>query len=148
MTQDFVRRPSLCRTGCLVPQLVPKRGYGAALPGGFDAARGKFIPMADADGSYSRDALPRFVEPLRAVSALVIGSRFGAKRRPGRAGGNSALPKLIREEEKDHVQSDSGGDQDQVNEEGKQSEIDGSTATAILLGMVPPESGKVVCSGS
>ena len=32
---------------------VPVRGYGAALMAGIEAARGKYVLMADADASYS-----------------------------------------------------------------------------------------------
>src|SRR5690349_8773644 len=37
---------------------VSRRGYGAALRGGFEAARGRYLVMGDADGSYDfRDAV-------------------------------------------------------------------------------------------
>ena len=39
------------RAGARVVQ-VSERGYGAALLGGIAAARGRFVVMADADGSY------------------------------------------------------------------------------------------------
>ena len=35
---------------------VPEKGYGSALMGGIAAARGKFIIMGDADGSYDFEA--------------------------------------------------------------------------------------------
>src|ERR1700678_1659812 len=37
---------------------VPTRGYGAALIAGIEAARGKYILMADADASYHFEHLP------------------------------------------------------------------------------------------
>ncbi|MDL2719141.1 MAG: glycosyltransferase, partial [Acidobacteriota bacterium] len=40
---------------------VPGRGYGAALAGGFAAARGTTIVMGDADLSYDFGAVPDFV---------------------------------------------------------------------------------------
>src|SRR4051794_32141065 len=44
---------------------IPVRGYGAALLGGIDAARGEYIIMGDADDSYDFTALDPFVEKLR-----------------------------------------------------------------------------------
>ncbi len=55
---------------------VATRGYGSALRGGITAARGRFVLMGDADGSYDfREAL-RFVEKLREGWDLVMGNRF------------------------------------------------------------------------
>lgn len=60
---------------------VPIRGYGAALRTGFNAARGRFIVMGDADQSYDfRDAAP-MIARLRAGADMVMGARLG------RAGG-------------------------------------------------------------
>ncbi|HVN00082.1 MAG TPA: glycosyltransferase [Caulobacteraceae bacterium] len=62
---------------------VSERGYGAALRGGFEAARGRFLVMGDADGSYDfREAVP-MVEALRAGADLCMGSRFRGGIRPG-----------------------------------------------------------------
>ncbi|HEY5033082.1 MAG TPA: glycosyltransferase family 2 protein, partial [Actinomycetes bacterium] len=55
---------------------VPRRGYGAALRGGIEAAHGRFVLMADADDSYALDDLGPFVEQLRAGADLVMGNRF------------------------------------------------------------------------
>lgn len=55
---------------------VPRKGYGAALMGGFEAARGTFIVMGDADASYDFSSLGPFVERLRAGDDLVMGNRF------------------------------------------------------------------------
>lgn len=52
------------------------KGYGNALRGGIAAARGKFIIMGDADGSYNFAHLPRFVDRLRDGADLVMGNRF------------------------------------------------------------------------
>lgn len=60
----------------LVP--VEKRGYGNALMGGIAAARGRFIIMGDADGSYDFGEIPRFVNKLREGSELVQGCRLPA----------------------------------------------------------------------
>jgi glycosyltransferase involved in cell wall biosynthesis len=55
---------------------VPRKGYGAALMGGFEAARGRFIVMGDADGSYDFGHIEAFVDRLRAGDELVMGNRF------------------------------------------------------------------------
>lgn len=55
---------------------VPVRGYGAALMGGIDAARGRFIVMGDADQSYDFAAAFPFIQRLRAGDDLVMGSRM------------------------------------------------------------------------
>jgi glycosyltransferase involved in cell wall biosynthesis len=55
---------------------VPRKGYGAALMGGFEAAKGNFIVMGDADASYDFSSLEPFVERLRAGDDLVMGNRF------------------------------------------------------------------------
>jgi glycosyltransferase involved in cell wall biosynthesis len=55
---------------------VPAKGYGAALMGGFEAARGEFIVMGDADGSYDFGHIEAFLERLRAGDELVMGNRF------------------------------------------------------------------------
>jgi glycosyltransferase involved in cell wall biosynthesis len=55
---------------------VPRKGYGAALMGGFAAARGEYIVMGDADASYDFGSLQPFVERLRAGDDLVMGNRF------------------------------------------------------------------------
>jgi glycosyltransferase involved in cell wall biosynthesis len=57
---------------------VPKRGYGNALMEGIAAARGKFIVMGDADGSYDFEEIPRFLEKLREGYDLVQGCRLPA----------------------------------------------------------------------
>ncbi len=70
-----------------------ERGYGAALMAGIEAARGRYIIMADADESYDWSALDGFVEQLRAGGQLVMGCRFpqgGGVIEPG------AMPKLHR----------------------------------------------------
>ena len=55
---------------------VPRRGYGAALIGGIEAARGRFVIMGDADDSYDFEALAPFVSALRGGDDLVVGNRF------------------------------------------------------------------------
>jgi glycosyltransferase involved in cell wall biosynthesis len=55
---------------------VTDKGYGNALKGGILAAHGKYVLMADADDSYDFSHAPRFVDPLRNGSDLVMGNRF------------------------------------------------------------------------
>jgi glycosyltransferase involved in cell wall biosynthesis len=62
---------------------VPVRGYGAALMGGIEAARGRYVIMGDADDSYDLEHLDAFVEKLRAGADLVMGNRFQGGIAPG-----------------------------------------------------------------
>jgi len=62
---------------------VPERGYGAALIGGFEAARGEYLIMGDADLSYDFGEAMPMVEALRAGADLVMGSRFKGRIEPG-----------------------------------------------------------------
>src|SRR5262249_7383847 len=55
---------------------ISHRGYGNALRGGIQAARGIFVLMADSDDSYDFSHIPRFVEQLKSGSELVMGNRF------------------------------------------------------------------------
>ncbi len=62
---------------------VHDRGYGAALRGGFTAARGRFLVMGDADGSYDfLEAVP-MVEALMDGADICMGSRFKGGIEPG-----------------------------------------------------------------
>ena len=53
-----------------------RRGYGSAYLAGLEAARGEWIVLADADGTYPLDDLRPLVERLEAGSDLVLGSRL------------------------------------------------------------------------
>jgi hypothetical protein len=55
---------------------IPRRGYGSALMGGIEVARGEFIVMGDADCSYDFPHIPAFLERLRAGADLAMGNRF------------------------------------------------------------------------
>ncbi len=83
-SQDIARR--------LGARVVPiaARGYGSALLGGIEAARGRFVIMGDSDDSYDFSRLAPFVEKLRAGYALVMGNRFKGGIMPG------AMPPLHR----------------------------------------------------
>ncbi len=56
-----------------------KVGYGNAYLEGFSIAKGKYIFMADADGSYDFNELPKFIKSLKEGNDFVIGNRFGGK---------------------------------------------------------------------
>jgi glycosyltransferase involved in cell wall biosynthesis len=62
---------------------VAERGYGAALIGGIEAARGRYIVMGDADDSYDFSNLGAFVDKLRAGADIVMGNRFAGGIAPG-----------------------------------------------------------------
>jgi glycosyltransferase involved in cell wall biosynthesis len=81
---------------------VHSRGYGNALRGGIEAARGRFVIMGDADDSYDFSQLEPFVAKLREGWELVMGNRFrggverGAMPWKNRWIGNPALSGLGR----------------------------------------------------
>ncbi|MGH7022178.1 MAG: glycosyltransferase family 2 protein [Caulobacteraceae bacterium] len=62
---------------------VAEKGYGAALRGGFLAARGRYLVMGDADGSYDFREAVAMIGALVAGADLCIGSRFKGAIRPG-----------------------------------------------------------------
>lgn len=62
---------------------VKSKGYGNALIGGIQAARGKYVIMGDADDSYDFSALENFLQRLREGYQLVMGNRFKGGIRQG-----------------------------------------------------------------
>jgi glycosyltransferase involved in cell wall biosynthesis len=64
---------------------VAQRGYGSALMGGIEAARGKYVIMGDADDSYNFLEIPKFFKKLNEGYDLVQGCRLPA-------GGGQVLP--------------------------------------------------------
>ncbi|THD63287.1 glycosyltransferase family 2 protein [Phenylobacterium sp.] len=62
---------------------IPRRGYGAALIGGIEAALGRYVIFGDADDSYDFERLDPFVERLRAGKDVVMGNRFKGGIAPG-----------------------------------------------------------------
>ena len=69
---------------------VEEKGYGSALMGGVEGAKGEYILMGDSDDSYDFSNIMVFLEALREGKDLVMGNRF--------AGGikNNAMPFLNR----------------------------------------------------
>jgi glycosyltransferase involved in cell wall biosynthesis len=55
---------------------APLRGYGNALRAGMRVARGRYVLIADSDGSYDLLCLQPFWQRLQAGDALVIGTRL------------------------------------------------------------------------
>jgi glycosyltransferase involved in cell wall biosynthesis len=55
---------------------VEQQGYGAAIQGGVEAARGAYVVMADADDSYALDEVHAFFDSLNNGYDLVMGNRF------------------------------------------------------------------------
>jgi glycosyltransferase involved in cell wall biosynthesis len=53
-----------------------RRGYGSAYLAGFDAARGDYIVMVDADLTYDVLEIPRFLRELESGAELVVGNRM------------------------------------------------------------------------
>jgi len=61
-----------------------KMGYGYAYRFGIKQARGKYLVMGDADGTYDFSEMPKLLEPLMKGEAdLVIGSRFKGEIKKG-----------------------------------------------------------------
>jgi Glycosyl transferase family 2 len=53
-----------------------RRGYGSAYLAGFEASRGRYIVMVDADLTYDFNDIPRFVAALEEGAEMVIGDRM------------------------------------------------------------------------
>jgi glycosyltransferase involved in cell wall biosynthesis len=69
---------------------VAKKGYGAALIAGIEAARGDYVIIADSDDSYDWLGIAPFVVALDQGNDLVVGNRFAGGIDPG------AMPTLHR----------------------------------------------------
>jgi len=70
---------------------VPQRGYGAALRGGIEAAEGKYVMFADADGTYFyENSLELYTTTSKADADMGIASRMKGVIEPG------AMPTLHR----------------------------------------------------
>jgi glycosyltransferase involved in cell wall biosynthesis len=72
------------RAGARIVRVLEK-GYGSALMGGIEAARGQYLIMGDADDSYDFSRLDGFIEKLRAGYDLVQGCRLPS-------GGGQVMP--------------------------------------------------------
>lgn len=68
--------------GCRVV-VIQERGYGAALLGGISSALGRYVVMADADGSYRFMDSLQMIPLLESGADLVMGNRFLGGIEPG-----------------------------------------------------------------
>lgn len=86
---DDSRQIATDRGARVVP--VPTRGYGAALRGGIEAAEGKYVMFADADGTYFyENSLELYKTTSKADADMGIASRMKGVIEPG------AMPTLHR----------------------------------------------------
>ena len=86
---DDSRQIATARGARVVP--VPQRGYGAALRGGIEAAEGKYVMFADADGTYFyENSLELYKTTSKADADMGIASRMKGVIEPG------AMPTLHR----------------------------------------------------
>lgn len=67
---------------------VTRKGYGSAVSGGIENARGRYVVMGDADDSYDFSSLDEFLEKLRQGFVLVQGCRFPS-------GGGTIMPNAM-----------------------------------------------------
>jgi glycosyltransferase involved in cell wall biosynthesis len=68
--------PSLAAAAGATVVHEPRRGYGRAYLAGFEAARGDYIVMIDADLTYDFEEIPRFLAELAKGADLVMGNRM------------------------------------------------------------------------
>ncbi len=68
--------PAIATAGGARVVPVSTRGYGHALSAGIAAARGRYVIMADGDGSYDFREAGRLLARLRDGCDIVIGNRF------------------------------------------------------------------------
>ncbi|MHB0858935.1 MAG: glycosyltransferase family 2 protein [Anaerolineae bacterium] len=70
------RTRAICeeRPGVIVVSHSRNRGNGAARTTGVKVARGQYVIMTDADGTYPADAIPRLIKELETCD-MVIGAR-------------------------------------------------------------------------
>ncbi len=71
--------PEIAKKHSVILAKHDQEGYGIAYIEGFKNARGKYIFMADSDGSYSFDSIPDFIKELEQGNDLVLGNRFSGK---------------------------------------------------------------------
>ncbi len=70
---------------------VPQRGYGAALRGGIEAAKGEYVMFADADSTYLYEhCLPLYLKAIEVDADMSIASRMNGEIEDG------AMPPLHR----------------------------------------------------
>jgi len=73
------RSPQIAKEAGVVLVKHDKEGYGNAYLEGFKTAKGKYLFLADADGTYDFGEIPVFLKALEQGADLVIGNRFEGK---------------------------------------------------------------------
>jgi glycosyltransferase involved in cell wall biosynthesis len=73
------RSPEIAKKEGVILLKHDKDGYGRAYLEAFKIAKGKYIFMADADGTYDFSEIPAFIAELKNGNDFVIGNRFGGK---------------------------------------------------------------------
>ena len=77
------KSPEIARSEGAMLVKHDKDGYGIAYLEAFKIAKGKYIFMADADGTYDFKEIPNFLKYLRQDYDFVIGDRFSGKMEKG-----------------------------------------------------------------
>ena len=77
------RSPEVARKNNVILIKHDKEGYGIAYLEAFKVAKGKYIFMADADGTYDLTEIPNFIKHLKKGNDLILGNRFGGKMEKG-----------------------------------------------------------------
>lgn len=76
---SFDKSPQIAKKEKVILIKHNKDGYGNAYLEAFKKTRGKYIFMADADGTYEFNKIPHFIEELKNGYDFVIGNRFSGK---------------------------------------------------------------------
>lgn len=95
------RSAEIAKQAGAVVVFEPKRGYGNAYHKGIAEAKGDFIVIGDADGTYDFLEIDKFIKPLEQGYDLVIGNRFAGLMKKGAMGllskiGNPILSGILR----------------------------------------------------
>ncbi|MFA6422664.1 MAG: glycosyltransferase family 2 protein [Candidatus Buchananbacteria bacterium] len=77
------RSPEIAKSFGVMLVKHNREGYGSAYLEGFKVAKGRYLFLADVDGTYDFNEIPIFLKKLESGYDLVIGNRFGNKIIPG-----------------------------------------------------------------
>lgn len=80
---SFDKSPEIAQKNNVILLKHDKEGYGSAYLEAFKIVKGKYIFMADADGTYDFAEIPNFLKQLKRGNDLVLGNRFAGKIEPG-----------------------------------------------------------------
>lgn len=76
---SFDKSPEIAEKNNVILLKHDKEGYGIAYLEAFKIAKGKYIFMADADGTYDFGEIPTFINQLKNNNDLILGNRFSGK---------------------------------------------------------------------